>query len=187
MGSVRSMTLVLLVAVVAAALGLAGGAFAASPAEITPFGFELDGNVVQDSAGPTPYDWANLFDAGGGKLLAPNPDGPLLQSGFTTDPVNTTSDDIFTGVGSKDTEGFSLWRSTASKPQAKDDIENFYAGMFRVPGDLANAGDNVLVAGLDRFDNSGDSRVGIWAAYVSRPTDVAAWSSTIGGPSPMTS
>src|SRR3954471_3931300 len=129
LGGVRLAFVVGLVCVVFAGVG---GGVAASSAEITVFGFELDGNVGQDSAGP--YDWANLFDAGGGKLLVPGPGGPLLQSGFTRDPTNTTLDDIFTGGGSKDAVGISLWRYDASKPQAKDDIENFYAGMFRVPG-----------------------------------------------------
>jgi hypothetical protein len=67
--------------------------------------FELDGNAttaVLGSSGSTTtsHDWDQVFaDAG-----APVTSGALAGS-FVTDPVNSTADDIFTGGGSKDTNG----------------------------------------------------------------------------------
>jgi len=46
--------------------------------------FELDGNIVHN--GTATYDWASLFDAGGNRIVTPDPNnGPLLASGFVSD------------------------------------------------------------------------------------------------------
>jgi hypothetical protein len=136
-----------------------GGAFASGG----DVGFELDGNTVHNSGTTPPYDWADLFDASGGQLLAPD-FNPLAASTFITDPVNANSDDLFTGGSSKDTLGIQSgpWLFTNTKPQGKDDLEHAFAGMLIVPGGLPAAGDRMLVAGTDRYDNSGDSTLGIW-------------------------
>src|SRR5205823_1657805 len=52
---------------------------------------ELDGNVTHTTA----HDWDQVFANAAGALAA----------SFVTDKVNTTADDIFTGGGSKDTQG----------------------------------------------------------------------------------
>src|SRR5262249_26689799 len=62
--------------------------------------FELDANVqtgVLGSTGSTTtsHDWDQVFANSSG----------ALATAFVTDAVNTTSDDIFTGGGSKDTQG----------------------------------------------------------------------------------
>ncbi|HEV8604481.1 MAG TPA: hypothetical protein VGQ99_03895 [Tepidisphaeraceae bacterium] len=112
--------------------------------------FELDGNAINDPnvAGD---DWSNAVFGNGGSAFA---------SSFVTDAVNSRSDDIFTGGGSKDTLGIQQgqWLSTSSKPQAKDDITHAYAAMYTD----AATGDVILYAGLDRFDNSGDATAGFW-------------------------
>src|SRR5439155_20803524 len=69
--------------------------------------FELDGNVTTT----TSHDWDQVFANTSGALAAT----------FVSDAVNTTADDIFTGGGSKDTQGVQQgqWLFTGSKPQGK--------------------------------------------------------------------
>src|SRR5439155_18259862 len=111
--------------------------------------FELDGNAVNDAAAGD--DWANVLFGNGGSATAHS---------FVTDAVSSRSDDIFTGGGSKDTLGIQQgkWLFTNGKPQAKDDITHAYAAMYADPA----TGDNILYAGLDRYDNSGDATAGFW-------------------------
>jgi len=114
--------------------------------------FELDGNAVNDAAAGD--DWGNILPYGGNV-----PTGKALATSFVTDTVNATSDDIFQGGGSKDTQGIQKgpWLWTGSKPQAKDDITHAYAAAYT----LAN-GDTAIYFGMDRYDNSGDSTAGFW-------------------------
>src|SRR5437660_3480991 len=108
--------------------------------------FELDGNVTTT----TSHDWDQVFANTSGALAAT----------FVTDAVNTTADDIFTGGGSKDTQGVQQgrWLFTGSKPQGKNDITHAYAAAYTDPSN----GHLLLYAGLDRFDNSGDATAGFW-------------------------
>src|SRR5437773_11306677 len=108
--------------------------------------FELDGNVTTT----TSHDWDQVFAHTSGALAAT----------FVSDAVNTTADDIFTGGGSKDTQGIQQgkWLFTGSKPQGKDDITHAYAAAYTNPSN----GHLLLYAGLDRFDNSGDATAGFW-------------------------
>jgi hypothetical protein len=112
--------------------------------------FELDGNAADDPAVPGD-DWSNVLFGDGGSAFAHS---------FVTDAVNSRADDIFTGGGSKDTQGIQNgpWLFTDSKPQAKDDITHAYAAMETDPTN----GHVILYSGLDRFDNSGDSTAGFW-------------------------
>src|SRR5438477_3160864 len=107
--------------------------------------FELDGNVTTT----TSHDWDQVFANTSGALAA----------AFVTDAVNTTADDIFTGGGSKDTQGIQQgrWLFTGSKPQGKDDITHAYAAAY-----TDTNGHLILYAGLDRYDNSGDATAGFW-------------------------
>ena len=46
--------------------------------------FELDGNTVNN--GSAVYDWNDLFDASGNRLITPDPiNGPLLADTFVSD------------------------------------------------------------------------------------------------------
>src|SRR5262249_8275382 len=129
--------------------------------------FELDGNATTTPpTPPTPptHDWDQVFaDAGSPPTSGTFLDGPTsgaLAGSFVTDAVNTTSDDIFTGGGSKDTQSTQNgpWLFTDSKPQAKNDITHAYAALYTDPSN----GHSILYAGLDRFDNSGDATAGFW-------------------------
>src|SRR5262249_10820392 len=77
-----------------------------------------------------------------------------------TDAVNSNTDDIFQGGGSKDTLGIQKgqWLFTGSKPQGKDDITHAYASAYVD----SSTGHLILYAGMDRYDNSGDSTAGFW-------------------------
>src|SRR5262249_10640976 len=112
--------------------------------------FELDGNAFDDPnvAGD---DWSNVLFGNGGSAVAHS---------FVTDAVNSQTDDIFTGGGSKDTLGIQQgkWLFTNSKPQGKDDITHAFAATYTDPVTK----DVILYCGLDRFDNSGDATAGFW-------------------------
>src|SRR5262249_30288050 len=124
--------------------------------------FELDGNVTTGVLGTTgstttSHDWDQVF---ADNNVTPPPVSGAVASAFITDAVNSNTDDIFTGGGSKDTLGIQQgpWLFTASKPQGKNDITHAYAAMYT---DTSN-GHSILYAGLDRFDNSGDATAGFW-------------------------
>jgi uncharacterized repeat protein (TIGR01451 family) len=114
--------------------------------------FELDGNATTS----TSHDWDQVFsDVQNGTTTSDS-----IARSFVTDAVNSNRDDIFTGGGSKDTQGIQQgpWRFTDSKPQGKDDITHAYAATYTDPSN----GHVLLYTGLDRFDNSGDSTAGFW-------------------------
>jgi uncharacterized repeat protein (TIGR01451 family) len=114
--------------------------------------FELDGNATTS----TSHDWDQVFsDVQNGTTTSDS-----IARSFVTDAVNSSRDDIFTGGGSKDTQGIQQgpWRFTDSKPQGKDDITHAYAATYTDPSN----GHVLLYTGLDRFDNSGNSTTGFW-------------------------
>src|SRR5262245_39639426 len=117
--------------------------------------FELDGNVATGTLGTsgsttTSHDWDEVFAGTSG----------ALATAFVTDAVNSNTDDIYTGGGSKDTLGIQQgqWLFTGSKPQGKNDITHAYAAAYIDPSN----GHQMLYVGLDRFDNSGDATAGFW-------------------------
>src|SRR5262249_49669853 len=120
---------------------------------------ELDGNVTTTAS----HDWDQIFaDAGSpatsGTFTQGATSGALAGS-FFTDKVNSNTDDIFQGGGSKDTLGIQQgqWLFTGSKPQGKDDITHAYASAY-----IDSNGHLILYAAMDRFDNSGDATAGFW-------------------------
>src|SRR5262245_18524092 len=124
--------------------------------------FELDANATTGVLGTsgsttTSHDWDQVF---ADNNVTPPPFSGAVASAFVTDAVNSRADDIFTGGGSKDTLGIQQgpWLLTASKPQAKNDITHAYAALYTDPSN----GHQILYAGLDRFDNSGDATAGFW-------------------------
>jgi uncharacterized repeat protein (TIGR01451 family) len=121
---------------------------------------ELDGNVTTT----TSHDWDQIFaDASpltnGDGTFTQGPTSGALAGSFFTDAVNSNADDIFTGGGSKDTQGIQAgkWLFTGSKPQGKDDITHAYASAY-----IDGTGHLILYAAMDRYDNSGDSTAGFW-------------------------
>ncbi len=99
-------------------------------------------------------DWSNV-NAGGSSFHG------LATTGIVTDVTNSTSDNIFTGGGSKDINDIPSWLFKSGKPQGKDDIAHAFAAAYTLPNG-PHAGHTVLYFGLDRFDNSGDATAGFW-------------------------
>src|SRR5262245_44843291 len=100
--------------------------------------FELDANVttgVLGSSGSTTpsHDWDQVF--ADHQAVPPTTTSGAIASAFVTDAFNSNTDDIFTGGGSKDTQGIQNgpWLFTASKPQAKNDITHAYAALYTDP------------------------------------------------------
>lgn len=140
--------------------------------------FELDGNAVTDAATPPPYDWDKVYAQCGGTSTSTSVTCPSTNPGpidgasaraFIFDPVNSASDDIFTGGASKDglpIDGW-LWKN-AKVGQPKDDLEHAYAVQYQSVKEcsLSNATDcanhQLLFFGTDRFSNGGASDVGFW-------------------------
>jgi uncharacterized repeat protein (TIGR01451 family) len=144
--------------------------------------FELDGNAttgVLGTSGSTTasHDWDQVFN----DVVNGTSTSGAIASSFVTDAVNTNGDDIFTGGGSKDTQGIQHgpWLFTDSKPQAKNDITHAYAATYTDPSN----GHVLLFAGLDRFDNSGDATAGFW--FVQNPLGLSTSNPTSSG-SPFT-
>jgi uncharacterized repeat protein (TIGR01451 family) len=151
-------------------LNIFGNSAVTATGDPVPLGlFELDGNAttgVLGSSGSTTtsHDWDQIFaDAGspsGSGSFTAGATSKANAGSFVTDVVDSTSDDIFTGGGSKDTLGIQNgpWLFTEAKPQGKDDITHAFAAQYVDPA----TNDVILYAGMDRFDNSGDSTAGFW-------------------------
>src|SRR5262249_12876092 len=137
-------------------LGIFGNAFPPGQGNRDPLPanlFELDAddpaNVTNsqvaafDQSGVPGDDWSSAlgFDVAGVF-------GSSNAHSFVTDKTNSNTDDIFQGGGSKDVSGIQQgpWLFTASKPQAKDDIEHAFAATYVDPA----TNDVILYPGLDR-------------------------------------
>lgn len=107
---------------------------------------ELDGDITDAAPGPTPDDW-NTLNCDGGNAL--------VKTGVIHDGLGTS---IFTGGGSKDPEQLGSWKHKNGSVPDKDEIINAYAAKYLG----SPSGDNILVFGADRFDNSGTAFIGFW-------------------------
>ena len=76
--------------------------------------FELDGNTVNDGS-VAGDDWDSHPGATGNAFI------------FKNDPLSQTTDDIFTGGGSKDQQPISAWAWKTGSVPDKDNIENAFA------------------------------------------------------------
>ena len=137
--------------------------------------FELEGNTVQDTlADDSSQIYCDHFPADPDCTdpdEGPSPVQPsaALVSTFATDKVEDPTDDIFDGAtdsknlicdgtpGLPDPGGCSDWGWKVGEPNDKNDIQNFFAALYREPD-----GDYYLYFGLDKLDNSGDDALGFW-------------------------
>jgi uncharacterized repeat protein (TIGR01451 family) len=128
--------------------------------------FELDGNTVHNSATTPPYDWNDLFDASGNRIVTPDPiNGPILADTFVSDSA-LPDQSYFTS--NKDIQpiasGVQHWGcDPINNPLDKDNLLNAYAALIQVPADAPdNAGDQVLYLASERGSNNGTSFAGFW-------------------------
>src|SRR6476659_1903372 len=126
--------------------------------------FELDGNVVHNSATTPPYDWTSLFGATGNQLIAPDPiTGPVLASTFVddTDAIDNT---YFAGGTKIDDQVHNMG---CGGPAANDKTSMYYVYVALIqvpPGAPDNAGHQVLYLGIEKqaAGNGGDNAFGFW-------------------------
>src|SRR5262245_54538690 len=98
--------------------------------------FEVDGNVATN----TTRDWDKVFANASAAAF----------SVFVTDAVNSPSDDIFKGGGSKDIRSVQQgpWLFDAGKPEPRKDIAHAFSALYIDPG----TSHLFVYAGMDRFD-----------------------------------
>src|SRR5262244_1776964 len=115
------------------------GAGNSCPAVVDSKGNSVTTSLVQ--FGGQTQDWDQIFAGSSG----------VINTGIGSDKFNDSGDTIFTGGSTKDTIDFSQWLWKNGKPQAKDDFEHAYAAAYT----RASDSHLIVVAGVDRFDNSG--------------------------------
>ena len=126
--------------------------------------FELDGNVVHNSATTPPYDWTSLFGAGGTQLIAPDPiNGPVLASAFVDD-TDATDTTYFAG-GTKIDDRVQDMGCGGPAANDKTSMDFVYVALIQVPANAPdNAGHQVLYLGIEKqaAGNGGDNAFGFW-------------------------
>ncbi len=122
------------------------------PLLATPSGTSCPNGYTYVAFSADTEDWATVAAAvnSGGTTKA-------IATSFVGDKFNSPSDESYTGGSTKDTLDITGWLWKGSKPQGKDDIEHAYAAAY-----INSVGHVILVAGADRWDNSGDSTMGFW-------------------------
>jgi uncharacterized repeat protein (TIGR01451 family) len=105
--------------------------------------FELDGNTV-NSGSVAGDDWDSHQGATGGAFI------------FKTDPLSQTTDNIFTGGGSKDQQPIANWAWKTGAVPDKDNIEHAFGAAYQKDGH------SFVYFGLDRYANNGDAFTGFW-------------------------
>lgn len=140
---------------------------AAGANDVRAVAFQLDGNIAQDATNPVTYDWANFFDANGGKLSLPAGfTASSFVKDFNTAPgkkpgsvVFDTSDASTYTIGSKDILDVNGWSCTpANNVTDKGDIMNAYATAYTDPV----SGHKFMFFALERNANAGDANVAFW-------------------------
>lgn len=127
--------------------------------------FAMDA-AISGASSPTtspPFHWADLFNAGGGKILTHATYSNLLDSTFIPDYA-TPDNSYFTPTKDINSISGGGWAcSPQNTPTAKDDIQNTYAAVFQTPKSAPeNGGDIVAYLGVERGANNGDSFAGFW-------------------------
>ena len=122
--------------------------------------FELDGNIVQDSATTPPDDWATIINASGN----PTGLGSALSTDFVDDPIGPT-DKAYGSGSNKDINDISTWSwATSTVTPGKDNIGAAYAAVY------VEDGNEILYFGQERAldDKGGDANMGFW--FLKDPT-----------------
>lgn len=153
-----SLRLLAALALMASALGLAGGT--ASASSIAGL-FQLDGNPQDPAPATAPDDWQTLMSS------TAKDDGFVAATAM---PVkdrdsNSTPPDVtyFTGGGSKDVRDVTSWQySSGDVAPDKDEILNAAAAGYKVDTDGDNKKELIVFFTADRFANDGDSQIGFW-------------------------
>jgi hypothetical protein len=100
--------------------------------------------------------WATGFQTA---LASLNTSGTGSSPGYTHEAGSTTSDSVFTGVGSLDTSGVGQWKWTTGAAAASNDIVDAFGVNFND----SLTGHNFLLGGMDRYAATAGTTVGFWA------------------------
>src|SRR5436305_948539 len=112
--------------------------------------FELDGNAASTAAPGDDWDKVNDHTSSADSTK------------FIVDPVDSATDDTFTGGSTKDDIDTTSWLwKKAKASQAKNDITHAFAAAYTSKTG-ATAGDSIIYFGMNKFDASGDNFVGFW-------------------------
>ncbi|MCV0377548.1 SdrD B-like domain-containing protein, partial [Microbacterium sp.] len=107
--------------------------------------FELDGNSVPDTSAD---DWDDISNGA---------DVALVTTGIVPDEYGASKEDDQFTLGSKDTQDVSEWDWKAAVPPSdKTDLQNAYAALYDVGGEL------YLFLGADRDATNGNAKLGFW-------------------------
>jgi hypothetical protein len=131
---------------------------------------EMDGNIVNDVAGP-PLDWNGIFTAdGSGNGIPGTLPAGTVDSVFVRDfvPGAAGPDPSYYTPSTKDDQSINpadageVWKCRkVANPTDKDEILNAYA--FVAPAlSGPDAGDLMFMVGGERFDNNGSAFIGVW-------------------------
>ncbi len=127
----------------------------------TPGPFQLDGDAITQVTTPPTHDWDQVYNDA---VLNPgqNTSGSVPGGvAFIHDPVNSGTDNIFTGGSSKDIYNVNQWLWNAGPaPQAKDDLADVFAVAYDVP--VNGVTHTIIDFGADRYANNGSSTLGFW-------------------------
>ena len=137
--------------------------------------FEIDGNAIQTVAGS--HDWNQVYSDKVSHTLPANSAGTRSLQ-FVTDPTNSQSDTTFTST-SKDINDISTWGWKSGKPQSKADLAHGFAAAYQESGFATNGDVHTFAyVGADRWDNSGNTTIGIW--FLRNPIALSTTSPTSG-------
>ena len=143
--------------------------------------FELDGNVVHNTATTPPEDWADLYPGNTGAfarssgLIEDVVNGTFKASTGTTNacpgilPAGSTlstCDNVATSGSTKDDLNFGSWRWIWQQANDKNDIEHVWAVLYDDVDDPATPNvvesDPWIVFAIDKLANNGDAAIGVW-------------------------
>jgi uncharacterized repeat protein (TIGR01451 family) len=128
---------------------------------VTPGPFQLDGDAITQVTTPPTHDWDQVYNDA---VLNPgqNTSGSVPGAvSFVHDPVNSPTDNVFTGGSTTDINDTSKWLwKHGPAPQAKDDLADVFAVAYEVP--VNGVTHTVIDFGADRYANNGSATLGFW-------------------------
>ena len=118
--------------------------------------FELDGNATTQAT----HDWDQVYNDA---VVNPgqNTSGSIPGApSFIHDPVNSATDDIFTGGSSTDINDVSQWQWNAGHAAGQGGHRRRLRR--RLPGAGGRETHTIINFGADRYDNVGSTTIGFW-------------------------
>jgi hypothetical protein len=126
------------------------------------FGIASTGPIIATPAGGSCPSGTSLVSYGAGTedwdKISSGTTSAMATTGIINDAYNSATDNSLCGGSTKDPNDFSQWQFCEGKAIAKDDFEHGYAAAYTRSSDSHV----IIVAGVDRYSNSGSSTAGFW-------------------------